>query len=62
MKKKNNFSFIDSNNLHLAVKGLGWDLDYGKFRRYLTDKYSVTKAYIQGELWRRIGFASYDWL
>src|SRR3989344_5280975 len=46
MKKENNFAFIDSNNLHLAIKGLGWDLDYQKFRKYLLEKYSVVKAYI----------------
>jgi|SRR3990167_9287222 len=46
MKKEKNFAFIDSNNLHLAVKGLGWNLDYQKFRRYLTEKYFVGKAYI----------------
>ncbi|MBI4037863.1 NYN domain-containing protein [Candidatus Curtissbacteria bacterium] len=44
--RKNNFAFIDSNNLHLAVKDLGWNLDYGKFRKYLTEKYHVNKAYI----------------
>lgn len=44
--KKNNFAFIDSNNLHLAIKGLGWHLDYAKFRKYLEEKYQVEKAYI----------------
>lgn len=44
--KKSNFTFIDSNNLHLAVKDLGWKLDYGRFRKYLTEKYQVAKAYI----------------
>lgn len=44
--KRSNFAFIDSNNLHLAVKDLGWKLDYGKFRKYLTEKYQVAKAYI----------------
>lgn len=44
--KKDNFAFIDSNNLHLAIKDLGWRLDYGKFRKYLAEKYHVSKAYI----------------
>ncbi len=44
--KKKNFAFIDSNNLHLAIKELGWHLDYGRFRKYLTEKYHVIKAYI----------------
>lgn len=46
MKKKNNFAFIDSNNLYLAIKELGWSLDYGRFRKYLEDKYNVSKAYM----------------
>lgn len=35
MNKDSNFAFIDSNNLHLAIKDLGWSLDYGRFREYL---------------------------
>ena len=46
MKKENNFAFIDSNNLYLAIKELGWNLDYGRFRKYLEDKYNVSKAYM----------------
>ena len=46
MKKENNFAFIDSNNLYLAIKELGWSLDYGWFRKYLKEKYFVTKAYM----------------
>ena len=46
IKKENNYAFIDSQNLNLAIKGLGWKLDFARFRKYLTDKYHVTKAYI----------------
>lgn len=46
MKKENNFAFIDSNNLYLAIKDLGWSLDYARFRRYLEEKYGVSKAYL----------------
>lgn len=46
MKKENNFAFIDSNNLYLAIKELGWSLDYERFRKYLKDKYNVSKAYV----------------
>jgi uncharacterized LabA/DUF88 family protein len=47
MKKiGNNFAFIDSQNLNLGIKDLGWKLDFQKFRIYLKEKYSVTKAYI----------------
>lgn len=42
----NNYAFIDSQNLHLAIKSIGWQLDYGKFRQYLKDKYKVQKAYL----------------
>lgn len=44
--QENNFAFIDGQNLYFALKGLGWHLDYRKFRLYLTEKYGVTKAYI----------------
>lgn len=43
---KNNYAFIDSQNLYLAVKDLGWKLDQVKFRKYLEDKHKVTKAFL----------------
>ena len=46
MKSKNNYAFIDSQNLNLGIRKLGWKLDYNRFRIYLKDKYSVQKAYI----------------
>ena len=46
MEKENNFAFIDGANLHCGMIALGWELDYKKFRIWLTDKYSVTRAYI----------------
>ncbi len=45
-KHDNNFAFIDSQNLNLGIKEIGWKLDFKKFRRYLEEKYSVNKAYI----------------
>lgn len=45
-KKENNFAFIDSQNLNLSIQNLGWRLDFQRFRKYLTDKYSVTKAFL----------------
>lgn len=45
-KKERNEAFIDSQNLHLAIRHLGWTLDAEKFRRYLQDAYGVTKAYM----------------
>ena len=46
MIKENNYAFIDSQNLNLGVQSLGWKLDFAKFRRYLSEKYDVTTAYI----------------
>ena len=45
-RKEHNYAFIDSQNLNLGVKDLGWNLDLKKFRKYLTDKYRVEKAFI----------------
>jgi len=46
MRKENNFAFIDSNNLNLGVKSLGWNLDFKKFRIYLKEKYNISTAYL----------------
>ncbi|PID31848.1 hypothetical protein CR970_03720 [Candidatus Saccharibacteria bacterium] len=40
------FAFIDSQNLNLGVQKFGWKIDWRKFRRFLTDKYGVTKAFM----------------
>ena len=42
----NNFAFIDSQNLNLAIRDQGWSLDFGRFRKYLADKYGVVKAFL----------------
>ncbi len=42
----NNYAFIDSTNLHLGIQSQGWTLDYARFRRYLTDKFHVCKAFL----------------
>lgn len=44
--KKGNYAFIDSQNLNLGVQGLGWKLDFKRFRVYLKDKYKTTKAFL----------------
>lgn len=44
--KENNYAFIDSQNLNLSVQDQGWKLDFQRFRVYLKEKYSVTKAYL----------------
>lgn len=44
--KETNYAFIDSQNLNLAIRELGWKLDFKRFRVYLQDKYNVEKAYL----------------
>lgn len=46
MSVKNNYAFIDSQNLNLGVRSLGWKIDYKKFRLYLKNKYNVDKAFL----------------
>lgn len=47
MKKQiNNYAFIDSQNLNLAIKDCGWELDFARFRIYLKDKYKITKTFL----------------
>jgi len=45
-QKASSYAFIDSQNVYLSVKNQGWKLDFAKFRKYLSDKYGVTKAYL----------------
>jgi uncharacterized LabA/DUF88 family protein len=45
-KGKINIAYIDAANLDKALNGLGWKLDYERFRVWLDDKYDVKKAYI----------------
>jgi len=40
------YAFIDSQNLHLAIHDAGWELDFGRFRIYLKDKYKIQKAFL----------------
>ena len=46
MKSENNFAYIDGANLHKGVEDLGWELDYKRFRLWLTNKYQIKRAYI----------------
>ena len=45
-KTGNNYAFIDSQNLNLGIREQGWKLDFVRFRRYLKEKYAVTKAFL----------------
>jgi uncharacterized LabA/DUF88 family protein len=51
------YAFIDSQNLNLGIRNnikskdgkiiyKGWKLDFHKFRKYLTDKYQVSTAFL----------------
>lgn len=45
-KKPIVYAFIDSQNLNMGIKSMGWKLDFRKFRQYLRQKFGVTNAYI----------------
>ena len=55
-RKTNIYAFIDSQNLNLGTSKdiyksgrkiySGWKLDYKKFRKYLTDKFRVSRAFL----------------
>lgn len=42
----NNYAFIDSQNVNLSIRDLGWRMDWARFRVYLREKYGVEKAFI----------------
>ena len=42
----NNYAFIDGENLYKSIRSQGWKLDYYKFRIYLKEKYSVSRAFL----------------
>lgn len=46
MKSSVVFAFIDSQNLNLGVRSLGWQIDYRKLRLYLRNKYRVERAFM----------------
>lgn len=45
-KLGNNYAFIDSQNVNLAIRNLGWKLDWKRFRIHLAETYAVTKAFL----------------
>lgn len=46
LRSQNNFAFIDSQNLYLSIRELGWFLDYARLRVYLSEKYGVGQAFL----------------
>jgi uncharacterized LabA/DUF88 family protein len=45
-RKATAYAFIDSQNLNLGIRSLGWQVDYKKLRLYLKNKYNVDKAFM----------------
>src|SRR3989344_2216543 len=45
-RQKPIYAFIDSQNLNLAIRSLGWNLDFIQFLIYLKDKFKVKKAFL----------------
>lgn len=45
-KKPRVYAFIDSQNLNVSTQKFGWKMDWRKFRKFLADKYGVSKAYM----------------
>jgi uncharacterized LabA/DUF88 family protein len=43
---KNNFAFIDSQNLNVGVQKNKWKMDWKKFRKFLSEEYDVSNAYM----------------
>jgi len=46
VKPRNNYAFIDSQNLNLSIREQGWVMDFRKFRQYLGRKYGIAKAFL----------------
>ncbi len=46
MNRSQNYAFIDSQNVNLAIRSLGWRLDFKRFGVYLKEKYGVSKAFL----------------
>lgn len=42
---KNNFAYIDGNNLYQGIKNSNWKIDFYRFRKWLSDKYGIKRAY-----------------
>ncbi len=44
--RKQNYAFIDSQNLNLGTQRVGWKMDWKKLREFLKTQYNVEKAYM----------------
>lgn len=46
MSREKVYAFIDSQNLNLGVRNLGWEIDFKKLRVYLKNKYRIEKCFL----------------
>ena len=53
---KRNIAFIDGQNLRKGTASAGWEVDFKRFRTYLTEKYAVETAYYFFGYKQRIGW------
>jgi uncharacterized LabA/DUF88 family protein len=44
MADENNYAFIDAQNVYMGTRGDGWAVDLFRLRRYLHEKFGVSKA------------------
>jgi len=44
MADENNYAFIDAQNVYMGTRGDGWTVDLFRLRRYLKEKFGVSKA------------------
>jgi len=71
-KKENNLAFVDGQNLYMGTNSdiRPWKIDLVKFRRYLSQKYHVSKAYYflgfvneeNNDLYKKITGVFFDYL
>lgn len=40
-----NFAYIDGNNLYRGIADSKWKIDFFRFRKWLSDKYGIVRAY-----------------
>ncbi len=45
-KYRNNYAFIDAQNLYRSIADQGWVLDYLRFMGYLRDRFGVDRAFL----------------
>lgn len=59
MENHINYAFIDSQQVYLAEKSLGWMIDWRKFRVYLKQEFNIENAYVHSE-YRETDIALYE--